>query len=136
MKIEELMIGDLVKYNNEIYKVVGIYGSSQMVDLYPYHIKSKENKYLLPIFKHISDISPIPLTNDILKANAWHERQYSCVYDRDGVPFGLDIGKIELYLGECSDDDTIIFSLLYVHELQNVFRICSLNELADNLKLN
>lgn len=135
MKIEELMINDLVMFDGEVYRVKGIYGNAEMVDITPYYLKNKEGLFLLPINKHVSLISPIPLTEEILEKNCWNQRPYGYVYERGGVPFALEIDKTELYLGECWDDDTIIFSLLDVHELQHALRLYGLTDLANNFQV-
>lgn len=132
MKANELMIGDWIKLNNspEYYKVYGI------------EIMSRGDACRLKNDEYNTDswcdrICPIPLTEDILKANGFKCRKtnacprYSLIdnighklisFLRDNTGYEIQVGGNRVRLN-------------YVHELQHALRLCGLNELADNFKL-
>lgn len=124
MNCKDLMIGDWVNDDNRFE---------------PCYILSLEHdkawiqgKYQYPFYSY-DKISPIPLTTEILKANGfihkdtmdewWHEE-----YD---PTWGMQMSDFEL-------TDEFMFGrakITYVHELQHALRLCGLNELADNFKI-
>lgn len=137
MKANELMIGDWVK---DKYKPE------------PHRVDSWAD------FNSAEDLSPIPLTYEILKKNGWYwgltseeEDIESCVggsYDEHWV-YDEGAGEISLIFPEDANggllkiDDQrfnkhlefIWNDTLYVHELQRTLRLCGLDELADNFKV-
>ena len=144
MKAEELMINDLVMYNGEIYVIMGVYCKTGIVSLYPVYIKNKAGEYLLPISPRAETVSPIPLTEEILKANgfknyelhSWslkEQWQWSVTVNLNENGSVISIDKeIEGYKGV---DSCHICYKGNVHELQHALRLCGLNELADNFKI-
>lgn len=126
MKATELMIGDLVIFEDNIHKITDL---SLCIDE---SVLVHVDGYECNIFEH--EISPIPLTEEILKANGFEKRDghyangISDCYYKNG--FALSFReKFYIYCG--------MVSLLvnYVHELQHTIRICGLSDLADNLKI-
>lgn len=128
MKASELMIGDWVlDFDDETVKVASI--SNEEIRL------SQPNGHLYLV----SSPKPIPLTEEILKANGWvfrlNDGEYCSPIDisykeplrlqigEDGNAFWWVVGTI------------IIVPVNYVHELQQALRLCGLNELADNIKV-
>lgn len=82
-----------------------------------------------------SDIEPIPLTEEILKANGFESDNYGYfVVESQDIHFWI--------IRYCEEDGCKHFSghwvigeiipIDYVHELQHALRLCGLNELADN----
>lgn len=149
MKITELMIGDYVKYQGHIYIIEEISAKGWIHFIHP-EAKIRINMtsdYIIDLLK------PIPLTKEILEKNGLEK-----VIDEDGIECYRYYNraadgyvKINLYDGGDSDwsieiinyekfnDNEIIYSnnfiFLKVHELQHILRLCNLNELANNLKL-
>ena len=84
----------------------------------------------------LSGIEPIPLTPEILEKNGWifmEGQDYSTFpvpskWTYQFVPFVLRVDG-ETY----SIANT--FTIKYVHELQHALRLCGLDELADNFKI-
>lgn len=75
---------------------------------------------------------PIPLTEEILKANGW-ELSLSCEFYTHKSGRNLKLSNL---LGVPSISCFGKISILhYVHELQHALRLCGLNDLADNLKV-
>lgn len=69
---------------------------------------------------------PIPLTEDILKANALSHDDCEWWYDSTNKRFMLKVyGYTNVFEG----------TLDFVHELQHALRLCGLNYLANNFKL-
>lgn len=130
MKAHELMIGDLVIFNDEIHKITDLslcLDGSVLVYVDGHDVQ---------IFEH--EISPIPLTEETLKANGW---RYDYIYkiwvyeDEDKMDFCVKIDEIRGMSVSLYKDYPVIF-ITYVHELQHALRLCGLNELADNFKVN
>lgn len=127
MKAENLMIGDWVKTKDiESAKVsfVNNYGDIGLdidtdIDSYPFII---------------SEILPIPLTEEILIANGFISLNYdTCfVYRCNELEQDFEITKDKhgYHLRP-----VVIAKMQYVHELQHALRICGLSELADNFKI-
>jgi hypothetical protein len=142
MKVTELMIGDCVKYQGHSYIVEEISANGWV------HLIHPETKARLNLASdYIIDLlEPIPLTSEILKMNGfvikkkwaqkgnfgdnpiimWH-------YDDDIITRDFkheleihqnDTGKVHIEV-QCD----------YVHELQRILRICGLDNLADNFKM-
>ena len=75
---------------------------------------------------------PIPLTPEILEKNGWKEAQFwheyqdgkntiqSCLPDMRGIINGVEIQH---------------FKCEYVHQYQHLLRLCGLDDLADNFKV-
>ena len=74
-------------------------------------------------------VEPIPITPEILELNAKYDDIDNCYTIGCIQFFRQDEGEywLDCYYG--------IITFKYVHELQHVLRICSLNDLADNLKI-
>lgn len=124
MEAHELMIGSLVEHNGYVYKVMGIYGNAKFVDLFPCEHRNKENELLGPLTIMEKEISPIPLTEEILKAN------------------GLDpilccnLSMPRWFMSLRNGNHHVEMPFEYVHQLQHALRLCGLTNLADNLKVN
>lgn len=77
---------------------------------------------------------PIPLTEEILKANGWKWRSKGCIrsmrlFDEEGHSImTLTYGKLMSIGGH-------EIEIEYVHQLQQALRLCGLTELADNFKI-
>lgn len=91
------------------------------------------------------DLSPIPLTESILKANGFNIRRdayyLSCGFlgndwERSGVEVKFyDRAVIDIECNYFKYTNRIHLVADYVHELQHALRLCGLNELADNFKI-
>lgn len=128
MKTKDLMIGDLVRNSvlNEVFKM----NTTSMRNI------CWDEDYGAARY----NIEPIPLTEEILKANGfklmrqvvYHYHSYEickCVYNEiiQLVVFWNTIDNIvEIPIGG------LRIKLRYVHEFQHAIRLCYLNELADD----
>lgn len=152
MKASELMANDWIladyKVGKQVFAKVGLIDPR-------YADRGHDNIGFLPVpmiddlEQYINDersIHPIPLTEDILKANAdggscsfdefrslyhlknnGYHREISISFDKTwSVPFVEITG-----MGQT----TIKVNMQYVHELQHALRLCGLTKLADNFKI-
>lgn len=106
------------------------------------------------LFEYCDDwdrIHPIPLTEEILKANGFvMEEERPCKTYRlwlgdcyeDGFVYiayhNFDDGQhISLHIEAIPPHvlSTLTIEFTYVHELQHALRLCGLNDLADNFKI-
>lgn len=88
----------------------------------------------------VNTLEPIHLTPEILEKNGWKELEWNDVKYHPGLTtaYKNDDYIIQIGYNEFTDRYDIfngVITFCYVHELQNVFRICRLKELADNFKL-
>ena len=146
MKAKELMIGDWVniipeEYRNENYNIQ----IDRIQPMMSNRLRVGAGKY----YSHIDLITPIPLTEEILKANGFQKTKYyyefitnidvlhDAVFIEKDSPcnYGLVIDTEINMEGECSYHYELP-DVKYVHELQHALRLCGLNDLADNFKVN
>lgn len=146
MKATDLMVGDYVKYLGNIYIVEEISIKGWVHLIYP-KTKSRLN---LPSDYIIDLLEPILFTPEILKLNGFNEVS-SGIYVYD-IKYKLNIGV--LFLPNAKEGESKIVmnincsslhengsnilhtcDINYVHELQHAFRLCNLNDLANNFKL-
>ena len=122
MEAKELMIGDKV-----MVKVL-----SQIPDTYVLHTWTA-NDYSRDI-----QVKPIPLTAEILDENDFWIVEDDIRYCGDSEVWihtyveHLDIEKFEGRF-QCYEIPDMQFN--YVHQIQQALRLCGLNELADNFKV-
>lgn len=131
MKASELMIGDWV---------LSLIGTPCRVKIESFvcHDSWEDGNHGAFNF---NDVEPIPLTEEILKANEWTEFYYGHFEDENHRHFhrGSD-RRLELSLikGDkcfCTNFSLGRIDFYYVHELQHALRLCGLNDLADNFKV-
>lgn len=142
MWAKELMIGDLVHLyvnnegiTNEDVKVVTLCEDSiTILNKFGVDEEYREDD----VIDGVSAITPVPLTEEMLKANGFKYKEIDNEWwHYDEFPFSdFQIGY------EDEDDKCVIFDfgttnikVNYVHELQHALRLCGLNELADNFKI-
>lgn len=125
MKAQELMVGDWVEIQDtpKYYKVFGI------------DILAKGDACRLTFEDYVVEtwcdrVKPIPLTEDILKANGWEYDEIDYAWWCKGFTnIYKDKGGFHFYL------DGIEIRLAHVHELQHALRLCGLADVANNLKI-
>ena len=138
MKAEELQLKDFVKVNGRFAHVTGLdtFGNISVVfDDGTFGMYQKE------------DVEPIPLTKEVLEMNGWENNDCYCYYRIDEhITLSFYMHEHRLMKVFCGIDEwqnhervtDILFhceGLKYIHELQHALRLCGLNELADNLKV-
>lgn len=123
MKANELMIGDWVNIN-----------LSPDVHDKMFHTRITIGNLIALERGYTIKVKPIPITEEILKANGWKWRKKGLIYsmrlfDEEGhsimtLTYGnlMSIGGHEI-------------KVQYVHELQRALRCCGLFDLANNFKI-
>lgn len=89
------------------------------------------------------DIEPVPLTTEILELNRFESRDnfYEIKFQADEIDNSIfKIAEFEnsgnWFFGFCGFPNLIEnFRINYVHELQHALRLCGLNDLANNFKI-
>lgn len=134
MKTTDLMIGDWVRCSDPTpFKIVSIMPDDG------YSVVTGDDGFDVCV----GDLEPISLTKEILEKNGFK-------------PFSVDIGgwyieddyyyihiiewsdSIWVFKYKCKEIRTPITECTfgYVHELQHALRLCGLDEIADNFKIN
>lgn len=116
MKASELMIGDWVRNSalNEVFKM----NTTSMRNM----CWDEDNgmaRYT---------IEPIPLTEEILKANGFELHSFNGVKCYERPEF-----VIHHSMRDCVGRNN--FTYKFVHQLQHALRLCGLNDLADSFKV-
>lgn len=140
MKANELMCDDNVLHRGEPYRVYGVMVKADLVDLHPIHTRNAEGLILMPICCLAKDIDPIPLTEELLKANGFEDETSNFWKLRvDDKPhhyiFRLNKGGALCGDGYSMNCNIYTITIKYVHELQHALRLCGLNDLANNFKI-
>lgn len=135
MRAKELMLNDLVLFDNRVCKIVATNAYRDCVELID--ISDKDEV----IGKYAKHISPIPLTAEILKKNGFILKgktyiEQADVFFKKGIEFYMEIMFIKNNKACVSiNSKNYIYNIEYVHELQHVLRLCGLTKLAANLKV-
>lgn len=139
MNIEEirnLSLGDWVSWGKLFIRITGLmYGG----------VKGVFNHHELINWLTIDDVEPIPLTQSLFEANGFKVDGYAILNLQDGKwleyyfhehRFSMYYEGIDEWQNHSQVRDIVFRSQpFYVHELQHCLRLCCLNDLADNLKL-
>lgn len=119
MKAEDLMVGDWVMWKNrqvQIVSVSGIVYSFGQIDVVLAHCNDDN----LLEMHDIKSVSPIPLTEEILKKNFSEPT--------DGLTWFPEEGgfNCHTYVPKCEINAFGLFK--YVHDLQHVLRLCGIDK--------
>lgn len=136
MKATELMIGDWVLTLDSTHKEK-VFAQVDAIE---------EGKRSILVtrgcsnwFVDIDWIEPIPLTAEILERNGFELRNGFFYHRIDDKPhhydFKLENGGVFTSEGYTLQCCIYHLTIRYVHELQHALRVCRLDELADNFKL-
>ena len=127
MDVNDLMIGDLVQVNGEVFKVISIsYFDIGISD-------SKEDFY----HEHIDNIESIPLTQKILEKNGFVKQDYDgwLISEHNGrrlIEYRTDYFGGLLIINYVEEPySKISIKLKYVHELQHALKLCRFDKDID-----
>lgn len=147
MRIQDLMVGDIVSVNGWPAKVTNIVTNDETDD--EVLLLVREAKYAEHEEYYASSIEPLPITPDFLKRNGftiterdtWFER-YTAFWFKDKVVnakaeftyYVRSIGTDTLF--KCwrkpesrdVENDIHICDLKYIHELQHAMKLCGINK--------
>ena len=137
MNCSDLQIGDWVMYNSKPIQVTSLYGKPTE---YGEFVSNEIGWSYSPNTWVDGDfIEPIPLTDIILKKNGFELRDNHYIHRIDDKPhhydFKLKVGGVFASEGYTLECGIYRLTIRYVHELQHLLRLCGLNELADNFKV-
>lgn len=125
MEAKEMMINDWLMHNDGTPMQVSVikkdcFACSTQPHLYDYN----------------NEFSPITLTSEILEANRFH-RDCANIWEYVGNQYEPLIRfDVEYYCVVIDYDGQYIDSnIRHVHELQHALRLCGLDDLADNFKV-
>ena len=137
MKANEIQIGDWLYYKGQFnafhFKVESI--TKKKVG---YHAEPNEHRMN---YLRLSECKPIPLTPEILKKNGFKhyvtEEDGDCFDNREGDLYYCLNRTADGYMSciDVTHSFTISGLIKYVHELQHILRLCGLDKLVNNLKV-
>lgn len=119
MKAEELMIGDYIMFNKNIYIIEEI---SKKGWVHLIHNDGSECRVELSSDYILDGITPIPLTAEILEKNGFNETFWGGEWTNNKVDFIL----IEHNDGFRVTNTNIVLS--GVHQLQHALRLCGIEK--------
>lgn len=128
MKPEQLMIGDYILFNKEIYKIEEISKKGWV------HITYNDEsgcRVALSSDYILDEITPVPLTDEILKKNEfYYEQNVGDVLEYYNYEIIYDTWEHELRILENREQILKIttFSEMCVHELQHALRLCGIDK--------
>lgn len=119
MKANELMLGDLVQVNGEMFKVISIsYFDIGIAD-------SKKGFY----HEHIDNIKPIFLSPEILQKNGFKlQRDKSELGILDTYWLGSELGAFRIHRLNNGGYQFGLAKIRNVHELQHSLRLCGIDK--------
>jgi len=131
MDYKQLMIGDWVQFTN----TSKIRSRINCISPHQQHVAHKDNASWIFTF---DVIEPVPLTEEILKANGFEYRENDNEWwHYDDYPFSdFQIGfKDPFDMRMVVSCNITNVRVNYVHELQHALRACKLDYLADNFEV-
>ncbi|MCR4857674.1 MAG: hypothetical protein K5890_05700 [Bacteroidales bacterium] len=139
MKVEELMVGDLVRFGNSQGSVRDIVTVGSMYPL-TLSINETESDFVSRTELHL--LKPIPITGAFLEKNGFVHTSYGWRLDCDGYvdyrirAIQLTGGRIRLEIAENKTNNFFVsFVAEHIHELQHALRLCRINLDVNVLKL-
>lgn len=119
MKATDLMIGDWVQWNGIPSRVHTITAAEEI------RLSNAMELSELTCMYNFNNVEPINLTEEILKANGIDIFD-NCDLSLPLYTMGIKVIERGVY---------IKMQFKFVHELQHALRLCGLDELADNFKI-
>lgn len=126
MKPEELMIGDYVMFNKDVYKIEEISKKGWAHIIYN---DGSECRVALSSDYILDDITPIPLTPEILEKNGFElQRDKSELGILDTYWLGSKLGAFRIHRLNNGDYQFGLAKIMNVHELQHALRLCGIDK--------
>ena len=122
MKAKELKLGDCVSYKGKVAKIHSIDSPCIYVDV---------DDEIRGTLEDDGDISPMPLTSEILEKNGWRERKHSEYTAYENGWYELFRVGQEGSWAFCHYDD-FLTSIEYIHQLQHILWALGID---DDLKI-
>ena len=128
MKPEQLMIGDYIMFNKDIYKIEEISKKGWAHIIYN---DGSNCRVALSSDYILDELMPVPLTDEILKKNGFdYENNVGDVLEYYNYEIIYNTWDHELRILENREQILKIktFDKMCVHELQHALRLCSINK--------
>ena len=125
---KDLMIGDYVMAKKEPIRIATPFGNETVLHQLTLYGYTSDGAKAGPFLE--TELTPIPLTAEILEKNGWYIPTNSCWWHNDEIDFYL-VGYTNGDFGIYTDGDSEFSNLCrinHVHELQNLYRICRFNK--------
>ena len=136
MKVEDLMIDDLVYYsypNQFVTRIIDVcsHGEESFIRC---QRDSKDKLYVPGKFEdfHVDILRPIPLTTEILEKNGWILKEFGC---HKQFQYSFEDYDTEIILKIDYEKPNFIvsffrtsFELKYVNELQHALKLCGIEK--------
>ena len=133
IKCRDLMIGDLVTNEHGLPAQIISVGNACAYTIFGGDGDDEDDEGDPWVFDdYVYRPVPIPLTPEILEKNEWKETEYWHEYKDGNTIIQYSLSNI---WGIINGVEIEHFKCEYVHQLQHLFRLCGLNELADNFKV-
>lgn len=112
MKVKELKIGDYVSYKDKPAKIHSLDSPCIYVDV---------GDEIWSALEDDGDISPIPLTEEILKRNGWYSNELTNPnFVQIYASFSIEENEWYTMSRQDASGDTFLVNIKYVHELQHI----------------
>lgn len=121
MKAKELIIGDLVLYFRKVFSILKVDPETELSIIEDVRHFEEAN---------INDLSPIPLTPNILEKNGWKKSKINdCAYFyyKDGLFLTYTLKDDKFWFDDFDYSSNIRVELPYVHSLQHLLFGLGLN---------
>jgi hypothetical protein len=139
MKVEDLMIGDLVHSISTIHNVsfpdngviqdegyTTIRTPIKITTVSENCVSYYSNKLELYITLSSEEIEPIPLTPEILEKNGFEDTIRDAIWISTNCNLLWKDGKLKNFCRE--EDDEVCIPCEYVHELQHTLKLCEIDK--------
>lgn len=122
MKANELMIGDYIMFNKDIYKIEEISKKGWAHIIYN---DESECRVALSSDYILDDITPIPLTPEILEKNGFSlQSDNTELFKLDTYWLGCELGTFRIHNLNKDWWQFGLAKIRYVHELQHAMCLC------------
>ena len=128
MKVEELMVGDWVRFDKKQGQVIDIVTVGSM---YPLTLLTTEEESQLVSKSELTRLNPIPISKEVLEKNGFIRTSYGWRFDCDRyVDYRIKIiqltgGRTRLEIAENKTNNFFMsFVAEHIHELQHALRLC------------
>ena len=125
MKCKELMINDWVSDKYGYLMQITVIGDG-------YVSFEDDEGNLCQLDDKCNQPEPIPLTYEILKKNGWKDAEFWCEYQEGNNSIQACLPDMR---GRINGIEIEHFKCECVHQYQHLLRLCGLDELADNFKI-
>ena len=132
MKAEELMLGDYIMFNKNIYIIEEISKKGWVHLIYNDGSKCRvalSNDYIL------DEITPIPITAEILENNGFGYKEEDDYLTHYYLGDGWYLDNPDLHIGTYNEGvywlnycDNAIYGIKYIHQLQHALRLCRIEK--------